>query len=147
MFNSHYLGSHHNIFSFNALKIRIYYMKYNKSGSLYRFLHNFIFSESLLHGGSYGAGIVAGNQSKTYCTFWSGVVQKGQWKYICQQILNSSSVWDLRPLSFRLSLSRLETRSPLHRSGMQHVNTLSMFYKRHPIRDIVLILERLRDRL
>ena len=38
-------------------------MKYNKSGSLYRFLHNFIFSESLLHGGSYGAGIVAGNQS------------------------------------------------------------------------------------
>ena len=27
------------------------------------------------------------------------------------------------------------------------IYTHSMFYKRHPIRDIVLILERLRDRL
>ena len=36
---------------------------------------------------------------------------------------------------------------PVYSDFRLRSRTLSMFYKRHPIRDIVLILERLRDRL
>ena len=35
----------------------------------------FVFSESLHHGGSYAAGILAGNQNLTCVPFWCGVSQ------------------------------------------------------------------------
>ena len=64
----------------------------------------------------------------------------------------STALYSYRSYSYLMLrawiLAGLDLVLMLHvNAGTGNIITRSMFYKRHPIRDIVLILERLRDRL
>ena len=80
----------------------------------------------------------------TYCmlTAWGVRVVRQE-----KGVIRPSNKWLLRRRCCSCRCNTPRIRKCLKWKWKNRTDTLSMFYKRHPIRDVVLILERLRDSL